>query len=104
VPLNTICIDEIGPYNPITADGVEVTLNATTVADSATEWFVVVKAPDKKAKTAGTLLDRVWFCRYPQPACCIFDNGNEVLGPEFQEVLQSYDTMPVPTTLKKPTS
>jgi hypothetical protein len=34
----------------------------------------------------------------------LFDNENEFLGQEFQELLQSYNIEPVPTTVRNPRS
>jgi hypothetical protein len=101
-PWNTICVDLIGPYDVTTKDNREITLNAMTICDPATGWFEIVEIPNKQAKTTAKKLDQTWFCRYPRPERCIFDNGNEFLGKEFQEMLESYGVKAVPTTVKNP--
>ena len=73
-----------------------------TIADPVTGWFEIVEVPDKRAITAAKLLDKVWFCRYPRPVQCIFDNGKEFLGREFQEMLASYGVKALSTTVRNP--
>jgi transposase InsO family protein len=44
----------------------------------------------------------VWLTRYPRPERCIFDNGNEFLGKDFQDQLETHGIKAVPTTVKNP--
>jgi hypothetical protein len=60
------------------------------MCDPATGLFEVAEIKDKTSEGTATILDPTWFCRYPRPKRCISDNGNEFLGKEFQELLQSY--------------
>ena len=99
---HTLCVDQIGPYSVTAKNGHLWTLNAMTMVDPATGWFKIVEIPNKKADTAAKLLDQTWFCRYPHPVECIFDNGNEFNGQEFQEMLESYGIKALPTTVKNP--
>jgi hypothetical protein len=101
-PWHTICVDQIGPYSVTAANGKTYELNAMTIVDPATGWFEIVEVPNKKAVTAAILLDTTWLSRYPRPVQCIFDNGNEFTGFEFQEMLESYGITPKPTTVKNP--
>jgi hypothetical protein len=80
----------------------ELSLQAITICDPATGWFEVAEIKDKTAEATAKILDQTWFCRYPRPKRCISDNGNEFLGKEFQELLQSYGVKSVPTTVKNP--
>ena len=72
------------------------------MCDPATGWFEVAEIKDKTSEGTAKILDKTWFCRYPRPKRCISDNGNEFLGKEFQELLQSYGVKSVPTTVKNP--
>ena len=101
-PWNTICVDLIGPYDVTTKDDIKITLNAMTICNPSTGWFEIIEIPNKSALTTAKKLDQTWFCRYPRPERCIFDNGNEFLGKEFQEMLESYGVKAVPTTVKNP--
>ena len=49
-----------------------------------------------------TLVDIVWFARYPRPLYCIHDNGGKFIGSGFQELLNSYGVKSKPTTVKNP--
>ncbi|MGH7974345.1 MAG: RNase H-like domain-containing protein, partial [bacterium] len=101
-PWQTICVDLIGPWK--ITDGTNSTyhLNAITIIDPATSWIEIIQIPDKEARTTAIMLDRHWFCRYPRPLFCIYDNGNEFLGFEFQEMLESYGVLSKPTTIRNP--
>jgi hypothetical protein len=101
-PWDTICVDLIGPYTVTTKHEKELSLQAITMCDPATGWFEVAEIKDKTAEATAKILDQTWFCRYPRPKRCISDNGNEFLGKEFQELLQSYGVKSVPTTVRNP--
>ena len=104
-PWHTLCLDQIGPYSVTVKNGGLWTLNAMTMVDPATGWFKIIEIPNKKADTAAKLLDQMWFCRYLHPVECIFDNGNEFNGQEFQEMLESYGIKALLThNCKNPTS
>jgi transposase InsO family protein len=77
-------------------------LHVLTMCDPATGWFEVAEIKDKTSEGTAKILDQIWLCRYPRPKRCISDNGNEFLGKEFQEILQSYGVKSVPTTVKNP--
>ena len=73
-----------------------------TMIDPASGWFEVVQVQNKTAEHIGIMLDRTWFSRYPRPVRCIYDNGNEFLGKDFQEMLDSYGVKGIATTVKNP--
>ena len=99
-PWDTICVDLIGPYTVKTHDNKTLTLQAMTICNPATGWFEIKEIKNKKAATAAAVLNQTWFARYPRPKNCIFDNGLEFLGFEFQQLLNSYGVKPTPTTIK----
>lgn len=82
----------------------KITLQLLTMIDPATRWFEAkeILQDDVDGEWVALQLDSVWFCRYPRPRRCIYDNGNEFVGTEFQELLQSFDVKAVPTTVKNP--
>ena len=100
-PWRILCVDLVGPYTVRTNKGTQ-SLHAMTMFDPATSWFEIVEIPNKKAITCANLLENTWLCRYPRPHQCIFDNGSEFLGEDFQNTLLSYGIECVPTTVKKP--
>jgi hypothetical protein len=70
------------------------------MCDSATGWCEVAEIRNKTSEGTARILDQTWFCRYPRPKRCISVNGNEFLGKEFQELLQSYGVKSVAPTVK----
>jgi transposase InsO family protein len=80
----------------------ELSIQAITMCDPATGWFEVAEIKDKISEGTAKIFDQTWFCHYPNPKRCISDNGNEFLGKEFQELLQSYGVKSVTTTVKNP--
>jgi RNase H-like domain found in reverse transcriptase/Integrase zinc binding domain len=101
-PGDTLCVDLIGPYTITTKHGKKLNLHALKRCDPATGWFEVAEIRNKTYEGTAKILDQTWFCRYPRPKRCISDNGNEFLGKEFQELLQSYGVKSVATTVKNP--
>lgn len=71
--------------------------------DPATRWVELhsVSKYGKSSENISLIVDREWFCRYPRPTTCIFDNGTE-FSSEFYELLHSYGVHPKPTTVKNP--
>jgi len=82
---------------------VNIYLKVLTIIDVETFLFMVVLYCNKNAVYIVKLFsqeDRL--CQYPRPEHVIHENGNEVLGAEFQEMLHSFDIAPKPTTVKNP--
>ncbi|MGH3055234.1 MAG: RNase H-like domain-containing protein, partial [Gaiellaceae bacterium] len=102
IPWHIICADLIGPWTITDGTNTTYVLSALTIIDPATSWIEIIEIPDKTARTTALMLDRHWFCRYPRPLFCIYDNGNEFLGFEFQEMLESYGVLSKPTTIRNP--
>ena len=65
-------------------------------------WPEVARVANNKAWYIAKVFDNTWLCRYPRPKLVVFDNGNEFLGEEFQELLESYAIKGVPTMVKNP--
>jgi len=70
--------------------------------DPSTNYIELHNMPNKKSYTAARKFDAQWLCRYPRPIKCVYDNGNEFLGFEFKELLESYGIDPSPTTVRNP--
>jgi hypothetical protein len=109
-PWEEVHLDLIGPwkvrFNSTAVLGKSTTKNiqALTVMDIATTCPEFVAIKNKTSHHIATLFDGDWLYRYPRPAKVVFDNGNEFLGQEFQELLHSYSIKPVPMTVKIPRS
>ena len=75
---------------------------ALTIIDEASVWLEIIPITNKLSKNIALLFDSKWFCRYPRPTYCIYDNGKEFIGNEFNELLDSYGIKKKPTTGKNP--
>ena len=62
-PWEALCVDLIGPYTLLGADGSAVEFMCLTMIDQATSWFEMVELPlvDKQVDKAGELLNRETF-------------------------------------------
>ena len=92
-PWEALCVDLIGPYTLLGADGSAVEFMCLTMIDPATSWFEMVELPlvDKQVDKAGELLiretfdksssqvsrlvNKSWLSRYPRPQHVVYDNG-----------------------------
>lgn len=65
-------------------------------------WFEMHPIKPKTSENVANTFDQEWRCRYPRPLTCAHDNGAELIGFEFQEMLQSYGMISKSTTVKNP--
>ena len=68
--------------------------------DEASAWPEIIPIKTKQSKEISELVDSEWFCRYPRPEYCIYDNGKEFIGNDFAELIYSYGIKEKPTTIK----
>ena len=57
---------------------------------------------NKRSESIATLFGNEWLSRYSRPRIVVHDNGGEFVGYEFQELLDIYEILSVPTTVKTP--
>jgi hypothetical protein len=69
-----------------------------------TGWPEFFAIRNKTSYHIALLFDSEWLCCYPRPARVVYDNENEFVGQEFQELLESYGIKPVATTIRNPKS
>jgi hypothetical protein len=99
IPWRQVNIDLIGPYSQTgTNDG----YYAITMIEPVIRWIEIHPIKPKTSLNVAQTFDDNWLCRYPRPLFCVFDNGKEFMGQEFQEMLESYGITPKPTTIKNP--
>ena len=72
------------------------------MVDHATRWLEVGIQPDKSSLTTAESFDREWLCRYPRPVKVIHDQGTELTGEDFHEMLRSYGIQSKLITSKNP--
>ena len=80
----------------------EYQFRAVTCIDAIISLPEIIPVEDTKSRTVSQAFEDNWLSRYPRPRKCIHDNGNEFLGPEFQQMLSKNNIISVPTTVKNP--
>ena len=84
-----VAIDLIGPWT-FTVNGATYTFHALTMIDTVTNYCELIRYDNKSAAHVGQKFENEWLSRYPCPQSCIYDQGNEFLGYQFQQHLQRY--------------
>ena len=103
-PWHEIAVDLIGPWSITDQYGRKHQFTALTVIDTVTTYCEVILLDNKTAEHVGWQLKHQWLARYPKPQRCVFDQGNEFLGEEFQKVLRTLRIHPAGSTVKNPQS
>ena len=105
-PFPTVQVNLVGPRKIEIAQAnstvAEKEIKAVTIIDIGTLLLEIVPYHNRTSVSIANIFDQEWLCRYPKPARVIHDNGSEFIGSEFQEMLRSFDIIPVPTTVKNP--
>ena len=99
-----IAVDFIGPWSVKDQYGRNHKFTALTVIDTVTTYCEVILLENKTAEHVGWQLENQWLARYPRPERCVFDQGNEFLGEDFQAVLRKHGIHPAGSTVKNPQS
>ena len=96
---------ELAPWFEIAVDYIELfgpkKFRAITIIDTTTKLLEMSNITTASSLQASQQVDRLWFCRYPRPVQCIFNQGSEVKK-EFTELLDSYGIQAKPITTKNP--
>ena len=106
-PWEVVHVDCCGPWNVnyedlLTTNVVQHKIQLLTMVDACLGWPEFAVIHNMTAKHIAHNFDRSWLCRYPRPSKCVYDNDSEFIGREFQEMLESYNIQPSPTTVKNP--
>ena len=101
-PWYEVAVDLIGPWTIRDVDGNDHTFMALTIIDTVTNLCEIALIRDKTSSHVGLLFENTWLARYPMPLKCIYDQGNEFLGPGFQRVLSRHNIQRSPTGVKNP--
>lgn len=70
--------------------------------DPFTNFIELHNIHNKCSYTTARKVDAQWLCCYPHPTKYIYNNGNEFLGKEFKELLDSYGIEVSPITVQNP--
>ena len=100
-PWEEISVDLIGPWT-VNLHGQQMQFHALTTVDHATGIAEINRIKNKSSSHIAMTFINNYLARYPRPLRCIFDNGGEFVGQEFQQALVMYGIEPHPTTVKNP--
>lgn len=106
-PWQTVHVDCGGPWtiryqHKDTNQIIKFEIHVIGMVDACTNWCEVARITTASSISTAKAFNQQWLSRYPRPLECVHDNGNEFMGIEFQELLQSYGIKPKPTTVKNP--
>ena len=101
-PWTRVNVDMMGPLTVKTPTKTHQLL-VLTMIDPATGWFEVASMKNATAETAMTIMDDVWFSRYPRPQEIGFDNGSEYKS-IFKEMVINYGLKRKPSLSWNPQS
>lgn len=101
-PWREVAVDSIGPW-PLTVPGYgTISFRALSIIDTVTNLVELVRVSDASAAQAALQFENSWLSRYPRPLSCIYDQGGEFKGFEFQRTLRQHGIKAKPTTVKNP--
>lgn len=109
-PWEEVHVDLVGPWDvwynstSIPGKGSIEKIQALTIIDKVTGWPEFIAIQKKSSYHIALLFDSEWLCHNPRPARVVYDNGNDFVGQEFQEMLESYGIKPVTMTIRNPKS
>jgi transposase InsO family protein len=103
-PWHEIAVDLIGTWTIRDEHGEDHSFTALTIMDTVTNYCEITRLRNKTAEHVGLSLENQWLARYPRPSRCVFDQGGEFLGDEFQTVLRRHGIEPHSSTSKNPQS
>ena len=84
-PWFEVAIDLIGPWQ-VTIGSQVVFFQALTCIDTVTNLAEVICINNKSSKHISMLFENNWLARYPQPSCCVHNNGEEFTGTAFSRM------------------
>ena len=102
-PWEEVAVDLIGPC-PIKVNGQEVSFNALTCIDTASNLVELVRVDNKTASHIRDKFSQCWLARYPRRTRVVHDKGGEFIGSPFQWLLTMFGVKERPSTSKNPQS
>ena len=102
-PFHEVAVDCIGPWKIKIANEYHI-FNALTIIDTVTNLCEIARLDqaNPSAQHVASKFEEYWLSRYPRPITCIYDQGKEFVGYNFQVLLQRYGIKKSPTSVKNP--
>jgi transposase InsO family protein len=103
LPWSDIAVDLIRPWK-LTIGNRTVEFRALTIIDLVTNLVELVRINSKTSREVTHAFVNTWLARYPKPVSCIYDQGTEFIGYEFQNMLERNNIEKRQKTTKNPQS
>jgi transposase InsO family protein len=100
-PWQEVAVDLIGPWT-IKLHGQSLVFRALTTIDTVTNYPELIRLNSKTSLHVAQQFENSWLSRYPRPIRCIYDQGAEFIGQDFQNLLDEYHIIHRPTMVKNP--
>ena len=68
--------------------------------DTVTNYPEIVRLNNMTSLHIAQQFENLWLSRYPHPVRCIYDQGPEFMGHDFQSMLNDYAIIHQPCTVK----
>ncbi len=88
-PWEEIAIDLIRPWK-VKVNSRQVEFNALTCIDTALNLVKLIRIDNKTAKHIRDKFTQSWLCRYLRSVRCLHDKGGELIGQNFQWLLEIF--------------
>jgi hypothetical protein len=102
-PWEEVAKDLIGPWK-VKVNVQQVIFNALTCIDMALNLVELIHVDNRAAKHIHDKFMQSWLCQYPRPVWCLHDKGGEIIGQNFQWLLEIISIKDVSSTSKNPQS
>jgi hypothetical protein len=98
-PWEEVTIKLTGPWK-VKVDGGQVELNVLTCIDMASNLVKLIRVDKKTVEHICDKFTQNWLCQYPCPVQCLHDKGGELIGKNFQWLLEIFSIKDVCSTSK----
>jgi hypothetical protein len=98
-PWEEVAINLIGPWR-VKVNSQQVEFNALTCIDMALNLVELICVDNKTAKHICDKFTQSWFCQYPYLVRCLHNKGGELIGQNFQWLLEIFSIKDVCSSSK----
>ena len=101
MPWREVAVDLVGPWT-LRIGAQEHIFSALTMIDMVTNLVEVVRIDNITSAHVALHFENTWLSRYPRPIHVIYDQGGELTGYPFQQLLQRHHIHRHPISSKNP--
>ena len=101
LPWRQVAVDCIGPWKLQVGQQI-IPFSALTIIDQVTNLVEAVRLENMTSAHVALQFQNTWLSRYPRPISCIYDQGTEFTGHNFQQMLYQHNIRRSPIGSKSP--